>query len=195
MSDGSTNLRSLLNRPYQLLLAMEQRARAAISNREGDQGKKREWIGVGFRLGKERFVTDRADVKEVLSVPEQLTRVPGAKSWLRGIANVRGQLVTIVDLKAFLGGGISMSDRQARVLVSSSREVPTGILVDEVVGFERFDAADHKAEVSKPAIRCEGYLDGSYRRGADVWLYFRIPKLLADETFLDAADRSEAPTR
>lgn len=187
------DLRDLVDRPYELLLAMEQRAHAAIASREGGEGKQREWIGVGFRLGKDRFVTDRTDVKEVLSFPELLTRVPGAKSWLRGIANVRGQLITIVDLKAFLGGGFSMPDRQARVLVSASREVPTGILVDEVVGFERFDAADRGRDVVKPAIRCERYLDGSYRRGAEAWPYFRIPKLLADEAFLDAADRSEAP--
>lgn len=187
------NLRELHDRPYELLLAMEERARAAAARREGKNAQGAgEWIGVGFRLGADRFVADRADVKEVMSVPDAMTRVPGAKSWLRGIANVRGQLITIVDLKAFLGGGISLPDRRARVLVAASRDVPTGLLVDEVLGFRRFSATDYRSESVAPTIRCEAYLQGSYRRGAEVWPYFRLPKLLADELFLSAADVAEA---
>jgi hypothetical protein len=41
-------------------------------------------------------------------------------------------------------------------------------------------------------IRCEGYIEGSYRRSAEAWPYFRLPKLLADEQFLSAADAAEA---
>lgn len=187
------NLTELHDRPYELLLALEERARAAAVRREGEHAERGgEWIGVGFRLGTDHFVTDRVDVKEVLSMPDFMTRVPGAKSWLRGIANVRGQLITIVDLKAFLGGGISMPDRRSRVLVASSRDVPTGLLVDEVLGFRRFNASDYRRDAVTPMIRCESYIEGSYRRGAEAWPYFRLPKLLADEQFLSAADVAEA---
>lgn len=187
------NLTDLHDRPYELLLAMEERARAAAARREGEHAERGgEWIGVAFRIGTDHFVTDRADVKEVLSVPESMTRVPGAKSWLRGIGNVRGQLITVVDLKAFLGGGISMPDRRSRVLVAASRDVPTGLLVDEVLGFRRFNASDYRRDAITPMIRCEGYIEGSYRRGAEAWPYFRLTKLLADEQFLSAADVSEA---
>ncbi len=187
------NLSDLHDRPYDLLLAMEDRARAAATRREGktSQGGG-EWVGVAFRLGADRFVADRADVKEVLSLPESITRVPGAKSWLRGIANVRGQLITVIDIKAFLGGGISMTDRRSRVLVVSSRDVPTGLLVDEVLGFRRFNASDYRREAISPAIECEAYIEGSYRRGAEAWPYFRLPKLLADDFFLNAAETTEA---
>ncbi len=186
-------LTELHDRPYELLLALEERARAAAVRREGEHAERGgEWIGVGFRLDSDHFVTDRVDVKEVLSVPDFTTRVPGAKSWLRGIANVRGQLITIVDLKAFLGGGISMPDRRSRVLVASSRDVPTGLLVDEVLGFRRFNASDYRRDATTPMIRCESYIEGSYRRGAEAWPYFRLPKLLADEQFLSAADVAEA---
>ena len=187
------NLTELHDRPYELLLALEERARAAAVRREGEHAERGgEWIGVAFRLATDHFVADRADVKEVLSVPELMTRVPGAKSWLRGIANVRGQLITVVDLKAFLGGGISMPDRRSRVLVASSRDVPTGLLVDEVLGFRRFNTSDYRSDAIAPIIRCEGYIEGSYRRGAEAWPYFRLPKLLADEQFLSAADVAEA---
>jgi twitching motility protein PilI len=180
------NLRALIDEPFQLLLAIEQRARDAVARRQGVNDAVDEWIGVAFRLGSERFLTARADVREVLPAPEQLTRVPGAKPWLRGIANVRGQLLTIVDLKAFLGAGPMHADRKARMLMLASREVPTAVIVDEVLGFRRFAAADFNEAAAVTEIRCEHYLAGTFRREGEVWPLFDLQRLLKDPSFLNA---------
>ena len=185
-------LSALSDRPFELLVALEQRARAAIASRDGRDEQGEEWIGVGFKLGQDSFVTARSDVREVLSVPDLMTRVPGARPWLRGIANVRGQLITIVDLKAFLGGGISMTDRRARVLVVASRDVPTGTLVDEVVGFRRFNSTEYTDELPATIIRCEDYLDGGFRRDDVAWPRFSLPRLLRTEQFFRAGKDTEA---
>jgi twitching motility protein PilI len=185
------NLQALSRQPFDLLVELERRARAAVANRSGGQDSAAEWVGVGFRLGAERFVAPRSDVREVLPLPLQMTRVPGAKPWLRGIANVRGQLLTVVDLKAFLGGGMSMPDRRGRILVVASRDVPTGLVVDEVVGFRRFRADDYHDETPATIIRCENYVDGAYKRGAEVWPRFSLLKLLADEHFLMAGETAK----
>ncbi len=137
------NLQALADRPFELLLELERRARASIAAREGAPAAADEWVGIGFRLGAERFVAARGDIREVLPVPEQVTRVPGAKPWLRGIANLRGQLLTVVDLKSFLGAGSAAAERQARILIVASRDVPTGLIVDEVVGFRRFGTNEY----------------------------------------------------
>ena len=184
------NLESLTGQPFALLVELERRARVAVAEREGRDGQGDEWIGVGFRLGEESFVTERGEVREILPVPETVVRVPGAKPWLRGIANVRGQLLTIVDLKAFLGGGVCMPDRRARVMVASSREVPTGLMVDEVSGFRRFANHDFSEETPTTVIRCEDYLEGAYKEGAEAWPRFALPKLLEDERFLAAGEAS-----
>jgi len=177
------SLQALAEQPFELLVELERLARAAIAAREGAPEAADEWVGIGFRLGGERFVTSRADVREVLPIPDQVTRVPGAKPWLRGIANLRGQLLTVVDLKSFLGAGAPAADRQARVLVVASREVPTGLIVDEVIGFRRFGPA---------VIRCEHYLEGSYRRGPETWPRFSLLKLLEDPQFLTAGETVRA---
>jgi twitching motility protein PilI len=187
------SLPELIDEPFRLLLAIEQRARDAIARRQGATDSVDEWIGVAFRLGNERFVTARADVREVLPAPEQLSRVPGAKPWLRGIANVRGQLLTIVDLKAFLGAGPMHADRKARLLMLASREVPTAVIVDEVLGFRRFSAGDYSKPTPVTEIRCEHYLAGSYRRGEESYPLFDMQVLLKDPSFLNAgALRTEA---
>lgn len=182
------NLQALRSRPFELLVELERLARAAIAARSGADESGDEWVGIGFRIGSEHFVTGRGDVREVLPVPEPVTRVPGAKFWLRGIANVRGQLLTVVDLKAFLGAGGSTTDRRGRILVAASRDVPTGLIVDEVVGFRRFTMDDYREETPRTVVRCERYLDGGFVQGSDTWPRFSLLKLLDDEQFLDAGE-------
>ncbi len=185
------SLQALAEHPFELLVELERRARAAIAARDGAPAAAEEWVGVGFRLGAERFVTGRNDVREVLPVPDQVTRVPGAKPWLRGIANLRGQLLTVVDLKAFLGAGSSAGERQSRILVLASRDVPTGLVVDEVVGFRRFAQDEFREESPPGVIRCDHYLEGCYRRGAEVWPRFSFAKLLEDQQFLTAGETAK----
>jgi twitching motility protein PilI len=186
------SLAALKHDPFALLVEIERRARAAVAARQGGELDEQAWVGVGFRLGSERFVAGRSDVREVLPVPNHLTRVPGAKPWLRGIANIRGQLLTIVDLKTFLGAGATPADRGARVLVAASRETPTGLIVDEVLGFRRFLADDFEERAPNTMIRCDAYLDGAYRRGGEVWPRFSFSRLLLDEHFLMAGEALRA---
>lgn len=181
------SLAALRERPFELLLELERLARAAAAAREGDVDVD-EWVGIGFRLGSEHFVAERADVREVLPVPDPITRVPGGKFWLRGIANVRGQLLTVVDLKSFLGAGSTTPDRRNRILVAASREVPTGLVVDEVVGFRRFPSDGYREDLPGPVIRCDRYLDGGFEQGAEIWRRFSFRKLLEDELFQSAGE-------
>jgi twitching motility protein PilI len=174
------------------LVELERRAKAAIAARQGEDAATDEWVGIGFRLGTEQFVAGRGEVREVLPIPEQITRIPGAKTWLRGIANVRGQLLTVVDLRSFLGAGRAQLDRHARVLVVASREVPTALIVDEVSGFRRFREADYGEQPPATMIRCENYLKGVFRRGTEVWPRFSLPALLEDVQFLNAGEAARA---
>jgi twitching motility protein PilI len=186
------SLQGLIEQPFVLLLELERRAKAAIAARQGAGVSAEDWVGIGFRLGAEKFVTARSEIREVLPVPEQLTRVPGAKPWLRGIANIRGQLLTVVDLRSFLGAGRSQPDRHARILLAASREVPTALIVDEVVGFRRFGESDYSDQAPATIIRCEHYLKGAFRRGAEVWPRFSLFTLLEDSQFLNSGERISA---
>ena len=97
-------LASLVRQPYELLREIERRSIAAHSG-AGSAAMPTEWVGIGFRIGDERFVASREQVREVLMLPDSMTRVPGARRWLLGIANLRGHLLPLVDLKLLLGSG------------------------------------------------------------------------------------------
>jgi twitching motility protein PilI len=182
-----SKLRALRDRPFELLREIERLTRAALSGQGADRGEGREWIGVGLRLGTESFLLAREETREVLSYPSMLARVPGAKAWIRGLANVHGQLMPVVDLRNFLGGGTTPSNRAARVLVANHREVPVGLMVDEVLGFKKFADGEFVGDVPPTLLRCERYLAGAFKRGAEVWPVFALRNLLESSDFLQAA--------
>lgn len=183
----AASLRTLINNPYELLLEMERRARAMQAGQGGEARAAHEWVGISFRLGGENFLVARDETREVLGVPNFLTRVPGARSWIRGLANVRGQLLPVVDLRAFLGGGAAAIGRTARILVANHREVPAGLLVDEVLGFRRFNDGEFNAQVPATLLQCERYLAGAFRRSNEVWPVFGLRGLLESNEFLMGA--------
>lgn len=181
-------LRSLKDHPFDLLRELERRSKAALAGAAGDDVDVEEWVGIGFRLGDEQFIVARDRVREVLMVPPFITRVPGAKSWIRGLANVRGHLLPIIDLKAFLGSGPNGGNREARVLVLQDVEMPVGLIVDEVYGFRRFLDSERADEIPRTIIRCEHYLDGTYERGVEAWPVFDVARLQTSADFNQAAE-------
>jgi twitching motility protein PilI len=188
VTTAGVELRSLREHPFELLRELERRSRLALTGSAGDDADAEEWVGVGVRLGNERFVIAREEIREVLMLPSTLTRVPGAKAWVRGLANVRGHLLPIADLRAFLGGGSIDVERSARVLVASSTEFPVGLVVDEVYGFRRFMQRERVGEFAQPVIRADRYLQGAFRRGLEVWPVFSMDQLLQSREFQRAAE-------
>ena len=178
-------LRALRDRPFELLRELERRGRAAAGDRDGAEG--REWVGVAFRLGAESFLVAREETREVMSLPSSLTRVPGAKSWIRGLANVRGQLLPVIDLRQYLGSGTTPIGRTARVVVVNHRDIPVGLMVDEVQGFRRFAETEFEATPPPTLVRCERYLAGAFRRGGEAWPVLSLKLLVESPSFLQAA--------
>ena len=183
---ASPDLASLVEQPFELLREIERRSRAAHAG-EGATGVSDEWVGVGFRVGEQAFLASRDQVREVLILPETITRVPGARRWLLGIANLRGHLLPLIDVKLMLGGGRTSLRRTARVVSVNHREIPAGLVVDEVAGFRRFMEHEYAADVPELAVRCERFVAGTYRRGEESWPILNLFDFVESNLFLQAA--------
>lgn len=86
---------------------------------------------VTFALDGETYGIDVLQVQEVLPMPE-ITPVPGAPSWITGIINLRGSVVTVIDTRMRLGISPKAADASNRVIVIEAGEQVAGILVDSV---------------------------------------------------------------
>jgi twitching motility protein PilI len=184
---SSDNLRSLRDRPFELLKELERRNRPATAGPVQDPSAGEEWVGVAFRMGGETFLVAREETREVLGLPATVTRIPGTKAWVRGLANIRGQLLPMLDLRLFLGSGTTPSSRNTRIIVVNHRDVPAGLIVDEVLGFRRFAEREFNVEPPPTVIRCDTYLAGAFRRGGEVWPVLSLRALVESESFLQAA--------
>jgi twitching motility protein PilI len=180
-------LKSLRDRPFELLAELERRGRlvSAQPGQEGDAGN--EWVGVALRMAGDLYLVAREETREVLGVPASTTRVPGAKAWIKGLANVRGQLLPIIDLRLFLGSGATPVTRNTRIVVVNHRDIPAGLLVDEVLGFRRFADNEFSGEAPPTVARCERYLAGAFRRGQEQWPVLSLRQVLESPAFTEAA--------
>lgn len=87
---------------------------------------------VVFRLDKEEFGVPIDSVQEIVRVPEELTHVPKAPSFVEGVINLRGSVLPVIDLRRRLGmATIERTDRQ-RVMVFLIAGMRTGFIVDSV---------------------------------------------------------------
>lgn len=183
---ASGDLAALIRQPFELLAEIERRSRQANAGQSGIDSPA-EWVGVAFRIGEERFAASRNQVREVLMLPDSMTRVPGAKRWLLGIANLRGHLLPLVDVKLLLGSGRTSLRRTTRVISVNHREVPAGLVVDEVLGFRRFMDHEYVEQWPETAVRCDQFLTGAYRRGDETWPVLNIFDFVESNLFLQAA--------
>lgn len=93
---------------------------------------------VVVRLGGSRYALPMSAVAEV-GRPPTLTRVPGLPNWLAGVANWRGRVLAVLDLRPLLAGTTSPFDRRARLVVLNRAGVPVGLLTEGVEGTHLLD--------------------------------------------------------
>jgi purine-binding chemotaxis protein CheW len=84
---------------------------------------------VGFRIGKEMFGVDIARVKEIVRVPE-IVKVPDTPDFIEGVMNLRGKIVSVIDLKKRFRLGSVDRTKASRILVAEMDGRVVGLLVD-----------------------------------------------------------------
>lgn len=162
---------------FQLLLEIDQRCRTLAAGLPLQQTRQQGWSGIGFRMGERYYVAPMGDIDEILPEPRYAV-LPGVKPWVKGIANLRGRLLPILDLYAYFGHELSPLRKQRRVLVIDLQDVFAGLLVDEVLGMQHFSERSlmpESADDADPGMA--PYLQGRFVR-EQAWHVFS-PRLLA----------------
>lgn len=177
--------------PFEYLEALEQSASLYSSRIPDAQTDTVNWNGVCFMLGSQHLMVQVGDISEILPVP-QTTPLPGVQRWAKGIANVRGRLIPIVDLGEFLGNNRKTQGNASRILVVGRKDLSVGLVVDEVQGMMQFSNNSFSEEL--PAALPDSlhpYTQGCYSQDAYLqdkkYVVFSIEQLISHERFLTAA--------
>lgn len=169
-------------------------ATIAASSSSGQRGlpqqvdAKTMWSGIGFNLCGKRFVVPMTEVAELLERPSA-TRIPGVRPWVRGVANVRGRLLPLIDLEAFFGGQLGGNRKKQRVLALDMGDFYSGVLVNEVYGMQHFAIENYSAndDVEEELAPYAAYLRGKYHNDKQSWTVFSLHELAKDPRFFNAA--------
>ena len=96
-----------------------------------------------FLLNGTRYAVPMANVLELQRLP-RITPLPSVPEWLRGVTNLRGEVLSVVDLRSLLGMPAAETSSSQRLIVVRSllEEIATGWIVDQVVGMRRLATND-----------------------------------------------------
>ncbi len=172
--------------PLQRLACLERLCLEHALGLPQQQQTEEEWIGIGFRLGDLHLVAPLGEVSEILA-PPSLSQVPRTKRWVCGIANVRGNLMPIMDLQGYLHDTAPSLNRRSRILVVNHRGVYSGLVVDAVLGLRHFREEQRCDELPGHDEQVHEYMAHGFRIGAEHWGVFSMHKLAETPQFLQAA--------
>lgn len=163
--------------------ALAQKNAASLPALGGGEGL---WTGIGFKLQEENLMIDLVDVVEILD-PVQGVHVPNVKPWFKGLANVRGNLLPLVDLNHFFFGEPTVLTTSTRVIVFADEGVNLGGVVSSVVGmryFQRPDMGD--VQIGLPDV-LKPFVDKGFKGDDEYWNIFDFRKLIESEAFVQIA--------
>jgi len=119
---------------------------------------------VSFRIGNEEFGVEIIKVKEIIRMVE-ITRVPGAPSFIEGVINLRGKVIPVIDFRKRLGMEPRDWDSKTRIIVVEVNHHVIGFIVDAVTEVMRIPLSTTdlpsslNTEVNRKFIRSIGILD------------------------------------
>ncbi|KEQ11671.1 hypothetical protein GZ77_24455 [Endozoicomonas montiporae] len=176
--------------PFELLQQMQTRTILHASEPPEYREQSAPWAGIGFTLNQHQYVVSISDITEILPVPA-ITPLPGTKSWAKGVSNVRGRLVPIIDLSEFLGLPAPSAQNTRRIMVIDQKPLVAGIIVDEVQGMMQFPSerfSEQASATSSDTTEAINYfIEGSYNLEKE-YLVFSFDKLVRHSDFLMAAN-------
>ena len=110
---------------------------------------------VGFQVGRETYGVPIASLHEIVRVTE-ITAVPDAPEYIEGVINLRGKIVSVIDLRKRFGEKEAAVTRKNRILVVESSGRLTGLIVDSASDVLKISAEDVEPP---PAVFQEGGLN------------------------------------
>ena len=93
-----------------------------------------------FILGTMKYAVELPRIREILTYPELITVLPGTSQWVKGLINLRGEVVPILDIRVKFGTGEVIYDENTAVIaVITDDDRMVGLVVDKVDDVQKLD--------------------------------------------------------
>ena len=135
---------------------------------------------VTFCLGDEKYGINVMQVQEVLRITE-IAPVPGAPSYVLGIINLRGNVVTVIDTRSRFGLPSKDTDDASRVVIIETEKHIIGILVDSVAEVVEMRASEIETAPNVGNEENSKYIQGVTSRDNQLLILVDLNKFLSDD--------------
>jgi purine-binding chemotaxis protein CheW len=155
----------------------------SISNKVSDNAGNRSLQIVVFKLGNEEYGIHIDQIKEVVITPN-ITRMPQTHSFVKGVANIRGNVIAIFDLEERFNLERSKNDSGNKyTLVVESEDLKMGLLVNEVPNTVSVKVSDLDESVSiiNDASTESNYIKGIIKHNSRLIILIDIFKVIDQE--------------
>ncbi len=166
--------------PAEKAAILKARARALAREPAAAQRPEHSIDMVEFMLGYERYALDSTYVREVHPLKD-ITPLPGTPAFVAGIINVRGQIVSVIDLKQFFDLPRKGLTDLNRVIILDDGQMKFGLLVDAVIAVQRLGLAD-----VQPALPTLTGVRADYLHGVTTQrtIVLNAARMLADQKLI-----------
>jgi twitching motility protein PilI len=137
---------------------------------------------LGIQVGGEHWLVKLEEAGEVIPLP-QMAAVPLARPWYRGLANIRGNLYSVVDLAVFQGADVTPPGTEARLLLVGEKfGMNAALLVNRMLGLRNLQQLEVKEEKRGRTWESARYVDGEGRE----WHELNMSALVYHPDFLQS---------
>jgi purine-binding chemotaxis protein CheW len=132
-----------------------------------------------FALEDSQFAVPLSNALEIGQQPD-ITPLPNLPEWVLGISNIRGEIISFIDFKVFLGIPSSGAKGERRFIIIHNQEIKAGIIVDRIMGIFSLDRSNGKIQ-NNPYRKGEiaNYIRGTAVSGKNVTNILDIERLLS----------------
>jgi len=135
---------------------------------------------LGVMIGETRWLLDLQQAGEIVSVGT-ITPVPLTQDWYLGLANIRGNLTSVIDLARFQGYGLSPIDKESRIVAfASALSFNSALLVSRVMGLRNVGEMQLQAAADAAPWAAQQYID----RESQIWTQLDLALIVQDPRFL-----------
>lgn len=135
---------------------------------------------LGVMIGSSRWLLNLQEAGEIVSVGT-IAKVPLTQDWFLGLTNIRGNLISVVDLAHFSGMPPTAIDKESRIVAfAPALGFNCGLLVSRVMGLRNVTEMTVQSDDAVSSWAAQRYVD----RDAQVWTELNLSLIVQDPRFL-----------
>lgn len=139
---------------------------------------------LGVMIGQNRWLLNLQEAGEIVSVGA-ITQVPLTQDWFLGLANIRGNLISVIDFARFQGHAPTQLDKDCRIVAfAPGLSFNSGLLVSRVMGLRNIAEMELQVGNSSAADATPWATQRYVDNGSQAWTELNLSLVIQDPQFL-----------